>query len=97
MVTAGAGHGWLSFTRDEIMYTDGLEAGYYSAYGGTAYFPLLYTMIRLTIPFYFFKEYRLRYEAINNYGERGCESLLFLTLSPSQDSNDITSISCLQK
>ena len=79
------------------MYTDGLETSYYSAYGGTAHFPLLYTMIRLTIPFYFFKEYRLRYEAINNYGERGCESLLFLILSPSQDSNDITSISCPQK
>ena len=98
MVTAGAAQDSLSFTRDEIMYTDGLETFYNAGIEGTAHFPLLYTMIGLTLPFHFFKGYRLRYKAINNYGTRGCELLLFLILSPSQDSNDITSIgSCLQK
>ena len=89
--------GWLSFTKDEIMHTDGLETGYCNLLGGTAHFPLLYTMIGLTLPFNFFKEYRIKYKAIDNYGQRGCESLLFLILSPSQDSNDITSISYPKK
>ena len=79
MVTAGANQDWLSFTQDQIMYTDGLAIGYYSLFefGGTAHFPLLYTMIGLTL-YFFFKEYRVKYKSIDSYGKRGCESLLSL-------------------
>ena len=43
---------WLSFKKDEIMYTDGLETEYFLC-GGTAQFPLFHTMIVLTRLFVF--------------------------------------------
>ena len=87
---------WLSFKKDEIMYTDGLETEYFLC-GGTAQFPLFHAMMVLTRPFYFFKEFCSGYNAMNVYGKCGRESLLFLILSPSQETYDITSFSCPQK
>jgi hypothetical protein len=76
VVTEGP-EGWLSFKKDEIMYTDGLEMNCF-LWGGTAHFPLFHTIIVLTLPFYFFKEFYAGYNAINVDGKRGRESLLFL-------------------
>jgi hypothetical protein len=39
---------WLSFKKDEIMYTDGFEEEFL-LHGGTAHFPLFHTMIVLTL------------------------------------------------